>query len=222
MVSSSSSTVKVSMETIYYGKSFTDWKLAAFKYATKHLGMDYDASVRMATDLAWENHTTMATSLTIEKAYLQWMMGTNPFSEHCPRTGLPTKEMKLAKNARNRELALYYFARRLNRSHAESQRFSFDISLMRGLSLPFMNDTYFLELLHDWEAGKTKYSPHRVGLEPENIQNRRERFEEIEKRYPHIAEWERDLLMDDALLGTRIHDYAAVLSDEKNNPKEKS
>lgn len=188
----------------YYGRTFSDWKLASFNYAKKNLGMEYESARRMATDLAWESEGEVATDITIEEAYLNWMLGNNPYSEHYTGNRQKAPRYEQCRQAKIREAGLYFYARNMGLSYPEAARFSFDVSLQRGIVLAYLHSMYFTKLLHDWKAGKNHFSPHYVPLEEENIKSRKERYEELKSRYPDIPEWQFELAIDKALLGSSL------------------
>lgn len=188
----------------YYGPLFSDWKLAAFKYAKKNLGMEYESARRMATDLAWDNEDEMATELTIEKAYLNWMMGENAYSEHYTGNRRKAPRYEQCRQAKIREAGLYFYARNMGLPYPEAARFSFDVSLQRGIALAYLHSMYFTTLLKDWIAGKNHFSPHYIPLEEANVKSRKERYEELKAKHPEIPEWQFELALDKALLGSSI------------------
>lgn len=189
----------------YYGRTFSDWKLAAFKYAKKNLSMDYASARRMATDLAWESEDEIATELTLEKAYLNWVLGTNPYSEHYTGNKRLAPRYLQCRQAKTREAGLYFDARRVGLSFPEAARFSFDVSLQRGISLAYLHSMYFPKLLQEWESGENQFSPHHVPLEEENIKSREERYEELKAKHPEVPGWQFELAHDKALLGSFLH-----------------
>lgn len=163
--------------------TFEDWVEAAKEYAEAHLDLWPFQVNAMASDFAWRMEGCPIDEESLQHAYDDWVSGNNPYSIHTimldgyDRMGQWDHDTKIS----CREIT--EIGIREGMEPWQAARMAEDIRKQHGHSVGiYKGEKHYRKWMSEWINGNNRYSPHWVGLDEVNLEERKERLKELERR----------------------------------------